>query len=134
GVIVGTAPKVPILGASRETLQVDGEHVYRLEPLAYPPDDGQLSADTARTFPATQLFVERAMASGAILDLNDAEAVIVADICRKLHGAALAIELGARRVEVYGLNESAALLDQRLAQLWVGRRNAPPRQRTLQAT
>lgn len=132
--IFRTAPQVHILATSRETLQVDGEHVYRLEPLAYPPDDGQLSADTARTFPATQLFVERAMASGAILDLNDADAVIVADICRKLDGVALAIELAARRVEVYGLNETAALLDQRLAQLWVGRRTAPPRQRTLQAT
>jgi predicted ATPase len=132
--IFKTAPQVHILATSRETLQVDGEHVYRLEPLAYPPDDGQLSADTARTFPATQLFVERAMATGAILDLNDAEAAIVAGICRKLDGVALAIELAARRVEVYGLSETAALLDQRLAQLWVGPRTAPPRQRTLQAT
>ena len=74
------------------------------------------------------------MASGANLSLNDAEAAIVADICRKLDGVALAIELAARRVEVYGLSETAALLDQRLAQLWAGPRTAPPRQRTLQAT
>jgi predicted ATPase/DNA-binding winged helix-turn-helix (wHTH) protein len=132
--IFRTAPQVHILATSRETLQVDGEHVYRLEPLAYPPDDGQLSADVARTFPATQLFVERAMASGANLSLNDAEAAIVADICRKLDGVALAIELAARRVEVYGLSETAALLDQRLSQLWAGPRTAPPRQKTLQAT
>jgi predicted ATPase/DNA-binding winged helix-turn-helix (wHTH) protein len=132
--IFRTAPQVHILATSRETLQVDGEHVYRLDPLACPPDDCELSADVARTFPATQLFVERAMASGANLSLNDGEAAIVAEICRKLDGVALAIELAARRVEVYGLNETAALLDQRLTQLWAGPRTAPPRQRTLQAT
>ncbi|WP_407121905.1 ATP-binding protein [Bradyrhizobium sp. STM 3561] len=132
--IFRNAPQVHILATSRETLQVEGENVYRLEPLAYPPEGGELSADAARTFPATQLFVERALASGANLNLNDAEAAIVADICRKLDGVALAIELAARRVEVYGLNETAALLDQRLAQLWAGPRTAPPRQKTLQAT
>ena len=132
--IFGAAPQVHILATSRETLQVQGEHVYRLNPLAYPPDDGELTADIARTFPATQLFVERATASGARLSLNDEEAAIVASICRKLDGVALAIELAARRVEVYGLSQTAALLDQRLTQLWAGPRTAPPRQKTLQAT
>lgn len=132
--IFSTAPQVHILATSRETLQVDGEHVYRLEPLPYPPEGCELSAEAARTFPATQLFVDRALASGANLKLNDAEAAVVAAICRKLDGVALAIELAARRVEIYGLHETAALLDQRLAQLWAGPRTAPPRQKTLQAT
>jgi len=132
--IFGTAPHVHILATSRETLQVDGEHVYRLDPLPYPADDRQMTAEMARTFPAMQLFVERAMASGASLTLSDAEAGIVATICRKLDGVALAIELAARRVEVYGLSQTAALLDQRLAQLWMGPRTAPARHKTLQAT
>ena len=85
-------------------------------------------------FPATQLFVERAVASGARLDLNDADAAIVVSICRKLDGVALAIELAARRVESHGLQQTAALLDQRLTLLWVGPRSAPPRQKTLHAT
>ena len=93
-----------------------------------------LTAEFARTFPATQLFVERAMASGARLDFDDAEATIVVDICRKLDGVALAIELAARRVEAYGLHQTAALLDRRLSLLWPGPRTAPPRQKTLQAT
>ena len=59
---------------------------------------------------------------------------IVANICRKLDGVALAIELAARRVESYGLQQTAALLDQRLTLLWLGSRTAPPRQKTLQAT
>ena len=128
------APQVHILATSREVLQVDGEHVYRLDSLACPPDGPGLTAAIVQTYPATQLFVERAEASGARLDFNDAEAVIVAAICRKLDGVALAIELAARRVESYGLQQTAALLDQRLTLLWLGPRTAPPRQKTLQAT
>jgi predicted ATPase/DNA-binding winged helix-turn-helix (wHTH) protein len=127
------APQVHILATSRETLQVEGEHVYRLDPLACPPDDAGLTAAVAQTFSAPKLFVERAMASGAHLDFSDAEAAIVVSICRKLDGVALAIELAARRVEAYGLHQTAALLDQRLTLLWVGPRTAPPRQKTLHA-
>jgi predicted ATPase/DNA-binding winged helix-turn-helix (wHTH) protein len=128
------APQVHILATSREALQVEGEHVYRLDPLACPPEDLGLTAAVAQTFPAPKLFVERAMASGARLDLSDAEAAIVVGICRKLDGVALAIELAARRVEAYGLNQTTALLDRRLTLLWAGPRTAPPRQKTLQAT
>jgi predicted ATPase len=128
------APQVHILATSRETLQVEGEHVYRLDPLACPPDDAGLTAALAQTFSAPKLFVERAVASGAHLDFSDAEAAIVVSICRKLDGVALAIELAARRVEAYGLHQTAALLDQRLTLLWVGPRTAPPRQKTLHAT
>ncbi len=132
--IFTAAPQVHILATSREALQVEGEHVYKLDPLACPPDDPSLSAAAARTFPAPQLFVERAAASGARLDFTDAEAAIVVSICRKLDGVALAIELAARRVDAYGLRQTAALLDQRLTLLWLGPRTAPPRQRTLHAT
>jgi predicted ATPase/DNA-binding winged helix-turn-helix (wHTH) protein len=97
------APQVHILATSRETLQVEGEHVYRLDPLACPPDDAGLTAAVAQTFSAPRLFVERAVASGAHLDFSDAEAAIVVAICRKLDGVALAIELAARRVEAADL-------------------------------
>jgi predicted ATPase/DNA-binding winged helix-turn-helix (wHTH) protein len=132
--IVDAAPQVHILATSREALRVESEHIYRLDALACPPDDPRLTAAVIQTFPATQLFVERAVASGARLDVSDAEAPIVASICRKLDGVALAIELAARRVESYGLQQTAALLDQRLTLLWLGSRTAPPRQKTLQAT
>ena len=132
--IFAAAPQVHILATSRETLQAEGEHVYRLEPLECPPDDETLTAAVARTFPATQLFLDRAAASGAQVDFSDAEAAIIVGMCRKLDGVALAIELAARRIEAYGLHQTAALLDQRLTLLWVGPRTAPPRQRTLQAT
>ena len=132
--IIDAAPQVHILATSREALRVESEHIYRLDALACPPDDPGLTAAIVQTFPATQLFVERAAASGARLDVSDAEAMLVASICRKLDGVALAIELAARRVESYGLQQTAALLDQRLTLLWLGSRTAPPRQKTLQAT
>ena len=132
--IIEAAPQVHILATSREALRVESEHIYRLDALACPPEDPGLTAAVVQTFPATQLFVERAVASGARLDVSDAEALIVASICRKLDGVALAIELTARRVESYGLQQTAALLDQRLTLLWLGSRTAPPRQKTLQAT
>jgi predicted ATPase/DNA-binding winged helix-turn-helix (wHTH) protein len=132
--ITNAASQVHILATSREPLRVESEHIYRLDALACPPDDAGLTAAVVRTFPATRLFVERAAASGARLDVRDAEAPIVASICRKLDGVALAIELAARRVESYGLQQTAALLDQSLTLLWLGSRTAPPRQRTLHAT
>jgi DNA-binding winged helix-turn-helix (wHTH) protein len=109
--IIESAPQVHILATSREALRVEGEHVYRLDALACPPDSPGLTAAAISEFPAMQLFVERAIASGARLELSDAEVPIVADICRKLDGVALAIELAARRVESHGLQQTAALLD-----------------------
>jgi predicted ATPase/DNA-binding winged helix-turn-helix (wHTH) protein len=132
--LIEAAPQVHILATSREALRVEGERVYRLDALACPPDAPGLTAAAVQQFPATQLFVERAIASGARLVLSDAEAPIVADICRKLDGVALAIELAARRVESHGLQQTATLLDERLTRLWQGSRTAPPRQKTMQAT
>jgi predicted ATPase len=132
--IFEAAPQVHIIATSREALQVDHEHVYKLDPLACPPEEIGLTAAVAQTFPAIQLFVDRAIASGARFEFSDAEAAIVVGICRRLDGVALAIELAARRVESYGLQQTAMLLDQRLTLLWLGPRTAPSRQKTLQAT
>lgn len=132
--IFRAAPEVHILATSREALRVEGEQVHHLAPLDSPPDEPGLTAAAAVEFPAAQLFLERAAAAGAPLDLSDADAALVAEICRRLDGVALAIELAAGRVQAYGLRQTAALLDQRLPLSWTGQRNAPPRQRTLQAT
>jgi predicted ATPase/DNA-binding winged helix-turn-helix (wHTH) protein len=128
------APQIHILATSREALQVEGEYIYRLDPLACPPDNEVITAEAARTFSATALFIDRATASGARREFSDAEIAIVSDICRKLDGVALAIELAARRVDAYGLEQIASLLDQHVTLLWPGQRSAPERQKTLQAT
>jgi predicted ATPase len=78
--------------------------------------------------------MERATAAGHRVDLTDDDASVLAEICGKLDGIALAIELAAVRVGVHGLREVAALLDGRLKLEWRGRRTAPPRHQTLGAT
>jgi predicted ATPase/DNA-binding winged helix-turn-helix (wHTH) protein len=128
------APQVHVIATSREALQVEGEHVYRLDSLACPPDEEELTAETVQTYPAPSLFIERAVASGARLDMSASEAATIVRICRKLDGVALAIELAARRVEAHGLDQTAAILDQHLSALLPGPRDMPLRQRTLQAT
>jgi predicted ATPase/DNA-binding winged helix-turn-helix (wHTH) protein len=132
--LFAAASQLHILATSREALRIEGEQVHRLLPLGVPPDDPALTAPVAMTYPAMQLFVERAAASGAALDLTDADAITVANICRRLDGVALAIELAAGRVPAYGLRQTASLLDQHLSLSWQGLRTAPPRQQTLQAT
>jgi len=65
---------------------VEREHVYRLTPLQGPPEGRDATASEALTFPAVQLFVERAFAGGTHLSLTDADAPAVAAICRRLDG------------------------------------------------
>jgi predicted ATPase len=128
------APQVHILATSREVLRVEGENVFRSPPLAFPPEDPGLTATAALSFPAASLFAERAAAAGIRLDLDGPDAAIVASVCRKLDGIPLAIELAAGHVGAYGLQQTSALLDQRLDLLWKGRRTVTPRQQTLRAT
>ena len=125
------APQLCILATSREPLRAEGEHTHRLLPLASPPVSDTLNAAQALTFPAVQLFVERVQASGHAFDLRDADAPLVAEICRQLDGIALAIELGAGRVAAFGLRGTADLLSSNSRLRWQGRRTAVPRHQTL---
>ncbi len=132
GILRG-APGVHILATSREPLRADGERLHRLAALAVPPAADRLTAAEALAFPAVQLFVERAAASVDGYELSDADAPLVAEICRRLDGMALAIELAAGRIDVFGVRELAARLDDRLRLLTYGRRTAQPRHQALGA-
>jgi predicted ATPase/DNA-binding winged helix-turn-helix (wHTH) protein len=127
------APEVHILATSREKLRVEGEHVHRLMPLESPPNEEGLTAAKALEYSAVQLFVERAAAGDNGFELSDGDASIVADICRKLDGIALAIELVAGRVDAYGIRGTAEFLNNRFGLLWQSRRTALPRHQTLNA-
>src|SRR5262249_53861584 len=107
GVLKG-APNVQILATSRDPLRAEGEHLYRLAPLAPPPASAAVTAREALNFPAIQLFVERAAGTLGEFELTDAEAPLAAAICRNLDGIPLAIELAAVRVGVLGLHGVAA--------------------------
>ena len=123
--IFSDAPSVHLLITTREALRVEGETVHLLSPLHGPPDDILPTASDALAAPAVQLFMERALASGYRSGLSDADAPIVAKICERLDGIALAIELAASRVGTYGIRGISQLLDVRLTLLWQGRRNVP---------
>jgi predicted ATPase/DNA-binding winged helix-turn-helix (wHTH) protein len=126
------APQLHIIATSREALRAEGEHVRLLYSLDSPADAPMLTAAEAMAFPAVQLFMDRAAAGGYCHDLGDAEAPMVADICRRLDGLPLAIELAASRAGTYGLERLAALVGERLMLLWQGRRSVP-RHQTLAA-
>jgi predicted ATPase/DNA-binding winged helix-turn-helix (wHTH) protein len=132
--ILRDAPHIRILATSREPLRTQGEHLCHLGPLETPPPSRSIGAVEALRYSSLQLFVEQAAASLEGFQLGDSDAPLVAEICRKLDGIPLAIELAAARVGVLGLSELAAQLDDRLRLLTGGRRTALPRHRTIRAT
>jgi predicted ATPase/DNA-binding winged helix-turn-helix (wHTH) protein len=131
--VVSEAPQAHVLATSREALRVEGEHVHLLYSLDCPPEDVGSTAMEVLKYPAAQLFMERAAASGYGVALSDIDAPIAARICRRLDGIALAIELAASRVGSLGIFGTAELLDNRFSLLWQGRRTALPRHETLNA-
>ncbi|WP_454631485.1 ATP-binding protein [Bradyrhizobium cenepequi] len=129
------APQLHILATSRESMRVEGEHIHRLQPLLSPPNDAGLTAVQALAFPAVQLFVERAAASGGrFVELSDTDARLVGEICRRLDGIALAIELAAGRASASNLKDTVALLNDAFKLLGEGERSVLPRHQTLRAT
>jgi predicted ATPase/DNA-binding winged helix-turn-helix (wHTH) protein len=128
------APNVSILATSREPLLADGEHIYRLQPLATPPPGHQGTAAAVLAYPAVQLFLERVNATLSDFELNDANANLVSTICSKLDGIPLAIEFAAARIEAFGVAGVAAGLDHRLHLLTSGCRTAPSHHRTIRTT
>jgi len=131
--ILSGTPSVSILATSREPLRVVGEQEYRLGPLRSPETSSELTAAKAAAFPAVQLFVERVRAVVDDFALTDANAPLVAEICRRLDGLPLAIEFAAARVVVLGIEGLAARLDASLPLLATRRRTAMPRHQTMRA-
>jgi predicted ATPase len=132
--LLRAAPQVRILVTSREPLRAEGEWLHRLASLELPPSSVNLSAAEALRYSAVQLFNERAMAAVDGFTLDDAKVAAVLEICRRLDGLPLALELAAARIDVFGVRELAAQLDDRFRVLTSGRRTALPRHQTLGAT
>jgi predicted ATPase/DNA-binding winged helix-turn-helix (wHTH) protein len=130
--LFGASEALHILATGREALRADGENVHLLMPLSCPPEEDP-TVEQALAAAAVQLFMKRAASSGHKGDLSDADAPIVANICRRLDGIALAIELVASRVGSYGIGGTADLLESGHQLMLQGRRNALPRHRSLHA-
>ena len=123
---------VNVLATSQVRLEVTGEQVWRLDALEVPPGDASL--DVARTFGAVRLFERRAQAADQKFALDAATTASVIDICRKLDGNALAIEMAAAWAPLVGLGVLKQRLVERLRLFSSGNRTLPSRQRSLRAT
>ncbi len=131
--VLKAARGIHIVATSREPLGSEGEWVYRLAPLETPAAGQALPADAALRYPAVELFVERARANCHDFSLTESTLPRVLELCRRLDGMPLALELAAARIESLGLQGLASRMDDMFALLQRGRRTALPRHRTLQA-
>jgi predicted ATPase/DNA-binding winged helix-turn-helix (wHTH) protein len=132
-VFIKSAEEVQILATSREPLRVRGEWVHRLPPLDYPETGANITAQQALTFSAVELLVERiAEALGGFI-LTDREVTYAVEICRRLGGVPLALELAAAQAEVFSLRQLAEGLRDRFRLLSRGLRTALPRHQSLHA-
>ena len=132
--LLSACPKLKILATSIEALAIFNETVWQVPSLPLPGIQGSLSLGELQEFASIELFDERASNAKSDFVLNAANALSVAQICRRLDGIPLAIELAAARVKLLSVDEIAARLDDRFSLLTAGSRTAVPRHQTLRAT
>jgi predicted ATPase/DNA-binding SARP family transcriptional activator/DNA-binding CsgD family transcriptional regulator len=137
--LLSSCPHLRVLATSREALGVEGELVWRVDPLSVPdaaPDAHRPLATTGELarYEAVRLFVERAKLRSPRFELTEENAGAVVQICRQLEGMPLAIELAAARVRALSLEQIAQRLEDSLKLLRGDSRTAPQRHRTLRAT
>ncbi len=131
--LLETAAGVTIMASSREALNVRGELTYPLVPLTVPVPSPTLTADAIAGYAAVQLFADRAAAAQPAFRITDDNAAAVAEICHRLDGIPLALELAAARLRTLSVEAIASRLTDRFRLLSGGDRTAQPRQQTLRA-
>jgi predicted ATPase len=130
--IVETCPELRMLITSRGPLRIGAEHEYHLEPLSVPPGDADATSDVL-SYPAVALFLERARAVNPTFEITVQNTRTVAEVCRRLDGLPLAIELAAARIRLLSPEALLERLQHALDVLTGGRRDVPKRQQTLRA-
>lgn len=133
GTLLRKCPRLRILATSREPLGVTGETLRRVPPLALPDTQHLESPDQLMQYGSIRLFIERAASNMPEFRLTSANARAVAEICRRLDGIALAIELAAARVRTLSAAQIAARLDDRFRLLTATSATVLPHHRTLRA-
>ncbi len=131
---LSTCPQLKVLVTSRAVLRLSGEHDYAVRPLALPAPGEQPSVQETSRYEAVQLFLARARAARTTFTLTEGNAREVAEICVRLDGLPLALELAAARVRLLPPRAMLARLDKRLPLLTGGAQDLPSRQQTLRAT
>jgi predicted ATPase/class 3 adenylate cyclase/DNA-binding CsgD family transcriptional regulator len=132
--LVRECPSVCVLTTSREPLGIDGEVAWRVPSLDAPQQDVTIDPEAAAGFEAVQLFVERAATARPNFALTPENVPAVAEICSRLDGIPLALELAAARIRVISVNQIATGLSDRFRLLGRGARSLLPRQQTLEAS
>lgn len=131
--VLQASPGVRVLATSREPLGIASERVWRLLPLRTPDAGANPSPEELMTYPAPQLFAERARAADPAFRITPANATAVAHICQQLDGMPLALELAAARVRSMRVDQIADRLRDRFALLTRGSRTALERHQTLRS-
>jgi predicted ATPase len=132
--LLGAAPGVVVLVTSRVVLRLSGEHEFPVPPLPVPPTGSSPDPEKLQRYASVALFTERAHAADPGFELTGGNAEAVAEICRRLDGLPLAIELAAARVRLLPPQALLPRLGQQLSLLTSGARDLPERQRTLRST
>jgi predicted ATPase/DNA-binding CsgD family transcriptional regulator len=134
GSLLEVCPSLHVLATSRQPLGVEGETLFSVPPLSLPDSAAVVSVESSQEFGAIQLFVDRARAASPDLGAAPQTLTFMAEICRRLDGVPLAIELAATRLKVLSAEQLASRLDDRFQLLVSGSRTAPGRHQTLRAT
>jgi predicted ATPase len=132
--LLAAAPGLVVLVTSRAALRLSGEHEFAVPPLSVPPPGPAPDPEELRRYASVDLFTKRARAADPGFELTVGNAAAVAEICRRLDGLPLAIELAAARVRLLPPQALALRLDERFSLLTGGARDLPQRQRTLRST
>lgn len=132
--LLTSCEKLSILATSRETLRVSGEITYRVPSLAIPRSNIEVGVDAFSKIESVQLFVERAALAAPNFAKNSQDVSVITEICQRLDGIPLALELAAARVSVLTVEQILRHVDNRFDLLTNGLRSSLPRHQTLRAT
>lgn len=132
--LLTSCPELVILATSREPLGVEGETAWRVPSLTLPAEDGSLQMERLTQCEAVRLFIDRALRTRPNFSVNNDNAPSLAEICHRLDGIPLAIELAAARTRVLTPEQILTGLEDRFRLLTGGARSALPRQQTLEAS
>lgn len=130
--LLAACPELTILATSRAPLNIQGEHEYPVSPLRVPPREVPARLEELARYESVALFVDRVLEVAPRLELSAANLSAAADICRRLEGLPLSVELAAARAKVLPLPAILSRLNRRLKLLVGGRRDLPERQQSLQ--